>query len=367
MRLITSSLLVLGFFFNHLQAQQITNPFRPAAQNAFADAQSSTRPASYEAFQVDFPAVDLALRQAPKEGTDKGLQLELPVVGGKVLAFAIWQIDIMHPELGARYPEIRTYTGEALDGSGRMVRITTSPLGFQALFTRPDGATEFLEPWAQGTTNACILFKDQQLGQNNAPQAGFCGVDDHDAALEASHHTGQAANPRNGSAAVPLRIYRFAVSTTGEYTQDLGGTVALSLASIVDKVNKINVPIERDLSLRLQLIANNDKIIYTDGAIDPFTGANPPIWLSENVLALNGTIGFGNYDLGHVIGRGTGSGVLGIASLSSACASNKGSGASSDVAANYNTRMVGTFAHEVGHQLSGTHTYNYCPPNDVTS
>lgn len=309
----------------------------------------------------------MALRQAPKEGTDIGLQLELPVLGSKVVAFAIWQIDIMHPELAVRYPEIRTYTGEALDDSGLLVRITTSPLGFQALFTRPDGTIEFLEPWTQGTTNVCMLFKDHQRGQNEALQPGFCGVDDHDVAVEVPHQTAQAVRARNGSAPVPLRIYRFAVSATGEYTQDQGGTVALSLASIVDKVNKINVPIERDLALRLQLIADNDKVIYTNSATDPFTGVDPPVWLLENALSLNGTIGSGGYDLGHVIGRGTGSGTLGIASLSSACSSIKGQGATSDVPSNYNTRMIGTFAHEVGHQLSGTHTYNFCPPNDATT
>ena len=367
MRLITSSLLVLCFLLNHLQAQQITNPFRPAAQNAISDAESSTRPAVYEAFYVDFPAVDLALRQAPREGTDKGLQLELPVLGSKVVAFAIWQIDIMHPELGARYPDISTYTGEALDGSGLLVRITTSPLGFQALFTHPDGTIEFLEPWTQGTTNACILFKDHQRGQNDALQPGFCGVDEHDFAVEVPHQTAQVVQSRTGSAPVPLRIYRFAVSATGEFTQDLGGTVALSLASIVDKVNKINVAMERDLALRLQLIADNDKVIYTSSATDPFSGVDPPVWLLENALSLNATIGSGNYDLGHVIGRGTGSGILGIASLSSACSVIKGQGATSDVPFNYNSRMISTFAHEVGHQLSGTHTYNYCPPNDVTN
>jgi subtilisin-like proprotein convertase family protein len=353
---------VLLFFSVRLTAQHISNPFFAIPPDRPGVVESG---AADLRFQADFISLDNALRQAPHESSNRVATIDLPSADGKIQSFSIHQTDVMHPALGSKYPDIRTYAGASMDGSGDLLAITCSPYaGFLAIILRPDGSRWYLEPVQQGLASVYTLYSSHQLHQHAAH--GHCGVDDH---LIPSDLTvvdaGGAAQQRGNVTPMPIRIYRFACAATGGFTQDNGGTVASGLAAVVDKVNKINVPIQRDVSVRLQLVPQNDQLIFLDDATDPYTGFNLGAWITENQLVLNSTIGSGAYDLGHVIGRGTGSGVIGLASLSSACSAlNKGRGASSGTS--YGDFFIGTFAHEVGHQLSATHTYNYCPPNDVT-
>ena len=68
--------------------------------------------------------------------------------------------------------------------------------------------------------------------------------------------------------------YRLAVAATGEYTDFHGGTVGDGIAAIVTAMNRVNGVYERDLAIRMTLIANNDLIVFTDGATDPFSNVS---------------------------------------------------------------------------------------------
>ena len=61
-----------------------------------------------------------------------------------------------------------------------------------------------------------------------------------------------------------LRKYRIAISTTGEYTQFHGGTVADALAAINATLTRVNQVFETDLGVNLELIANTDLVIFTE-------------------------------------------------------------------------------------------------------
>lgn len=353
---------VVLLFSVRLTAQHISNPFVLVLpeETGFSENSISTLQ-----FRADFSALDHLLRRVPHESSSHLAIIDIPTADGKTLAFSIQQTDVMHPDLGSKYPDIRTYSGTAMDGSGSLLAITCAPsTGFMAMILHPDGSRWYLEPVQQGSTSNYTMYSNQQLEPHGAH--GHCGVDDHHIPSDLALRDPIAGAQQRGTATpMPLRVYRFACAATGGFTQDNGGTVASGLAAVVDKVNKINTPIQRDVSVRLQLVPQNDQLIFLDDATDPYTGFNLGAWITENQLVLNSVIGSGAYDLGHVIGRGTGSGVIGLASLSSACSAlNKGRGASSGTS--YGDFFIGTFAHEVGHQLSATHTYNYCPPNDVT-
>jgi hypothetical protein len=61
------------------------------------------------------------------------------------------------------------------------------------------------------------------------------------------------------------------MACTAEYTTFHGGTSALAQATIAVTVNRINTIFERDFSARLNLVANNNLLIYTNTATDPYT------------------------------------------------------------------------------------------------
>ncbi len=64
------------------------------------------------------------------------------------------------------------------------------------------------------------------------------------------------------------------MAATGEYTAFHGGTVPLGQAAIVTAVNRVNEVYERDLAIRMVLVANNSSVVYTNGTTDPYTNSN---------------------------------------------------------------------------------------------
>ena len=61
-----------------------------------------------------------------------------------------------------------------------------------------------------------------------------------------------------------LREYRLAVAATGEYTIFHGGTVPDGMAAIVTAMNRVNGVYEREVAIRMNLVPNNDLVVYTD-------------------------------------------------------------------------------------------------------
>ena len=85
-------------------------------------------------------------------------------------------------------------------------------------------------------------------------------------------------------------------------------------------MNRVSAVYEAEVGVRMQLIANNDTIIYpTTG--NPVNGPDPysnsTAALGQNQTNLDAVIGNANYDIGHVFTTGSG----GVAGLGVVCVS----------------------------------------------
>ncbi|MGI9317170.1 MAG: reprolysin-like metallopeptidase, partial [bacterium] len=161
-----------------------------------------------------------------------------------------------------------------------------------------------------------------------------------------------------------LNDYRIAVATTAEYTNfhDIpnNGMSAKddALAAIVTTISRVNTILQRDLSIRLNIVANNTDVIFTDAATDGLSNGNSGLLLDQVRPILNTVIGSANYDIGHVFHvtpQFTGSG---IAYVGVVCDSQKAQGVSGSwqpVGDGFDVELV---AHEIGHQLGATHSFN---------
>ncbi|HBY67600.1 MAG TPA: peptidase, partial [Flavobacteriaceae bacterium] len=109
---------------------------------------------------------------------------------------------------------------------------------------------------------------------------------------------------------------------------------------------------ERDLAVTMEIIANNEDIIFLDTATDGLS--NDAGMINQIQPIIDNEIGFSNYDIGHVFSTGGG----GIAQLNSPCTSGKARGVTGLPQPIGDPFYVDYVSHEMGHQYGGNHTQN---------
>lgn len=368
MRLIATLLLSLGVCAAAF-GQLPNNFWTPAPGTALPSAaQRQASPTALQVFQADYAALVAALATAPMEFTESARQqpllLTLPLADGQMASFAVAESPVMAPELAAKFPAIRTYAGRATDGSGLTVRLGVGYNGFHAYMFSLDGHVQIVEPVAKKADNVYMAYRMEDLPEGVHLDAR-CGASELAAPGNTMPRTVAPISAERANTPVTLKTYRTAITAQAEYSLFHGGTVPLVMSEIVDAIDFITAILERDFAVRLQLIPNNDILIYLDPATDPFDGDLVTSWFNQNPLPTNQLIGVNNYDIGHVFTQVDPPGgvyVAGIASLAGVCTQLDKARAGSSLPDPTGTDFYLIVAHEMGHQFSATHTFNSCPP-----
>lgn len=302
---------------------------------------------------------------APTEGSSAAkrasLQVSFPLPDGTLQYFYVWDAPVMEEALANKFPEIKSYSGRGIENPSVTMRMNIGPDGFHAILLTANGGSLII-PYAFGQNNYYICYSHADTDwQHLAPNALKCGVGDKEMGFQ-NFDTRRPIELRDGGDEknTELRKYRFALSCTGEYGVAKGGSKAAVLSTLVTATNTINAILERDAGIRLMLIANNDLIVFTDPATDPYNNANNGGGLlRQNEEALNSILGLSGYDIGHVFTTGC-SDVGGVVN-GTACSSAKGRGVTCHSSSNVVGVTLNIAVHEVGHQFSAGHTYNNCP------
>jgi hypothetical protein len=308
-------------------------------------------PDSYRALKLNINLAHSLIKSAPMEFTPEALErknfIPLPMPDGTFQNFSFWESPAMEPELQAKFPDIRTYTGQGIDNPYATLKFDLTPLGFHAQILSPNGRV-FIDPHNKGDIHHYISYYTRDF---KATEEFECQLFFHD---QDNYEPGYSSFDLY-SFGEQLRTYRLANAATGEYTIFHGGTVAAGLSAVTTSVNRVNGVYEREVAVRMVLVANNNLIIYTDPNTDPYTNNNGSTMLGQNQTNLDNVIGNANYDIGHVFSTGGG----GVAYLGVVCVTNwkaRGvTGRSSPVGDPFDIDYV---AHEMGHQFGANHTFN---------
>lgn len=355
------SFMLLSFTFLGASAQQ--NYFTDVAESAVkkSDQKRVIIPDKFRTVQLDTAGLLAFLRLLPTEknilnGRNNTPVLLIPMPDGKMAKFHVWESSVMAPALAAAYPELKTFTGQGIDDPTATIKLDWTEFGFHAMILSPISGSIFFDPYDQKTVINYISYYKADFKKKDK----FTELPPIKYPKNAAAKTSPNNVLAGACVGTQLRTYRLAVACTGEYAVAATGltfpTVAQTLAKIVLTINRVNGVYEKELSIRLTLIATENKVIFTDPATDPFLGNNNSTTLiDESQRIIDSAIGNANYDIGHSFSTGGG----GLAGLGVVCtAGQKASGITGSPLPVGDAYDIDYVAHEMGHEFGGEHTFN---------
>ncbi|MGQ0739622.1 MAG: reprolysin-like metallopeptidase [Bacteroidota bacterium] len=333
------------------------NFFTDAGENAAPQANGVRMiiPQKYRASSLDVQSIKTFLWSLPSEDNfrynrNNAPVLTLPKPDGTLSRFHVWESSIMAPALAAKFPDMRTFNGQGIDDPYATIRFDLTPTGFHAQVLTANG-TWYIDPYASGSNEYHISYFRKDLLRKSA---FHCDVPDNP----------NPARPESIQApcrGTQLKTFRLALACTGEYAVAVCApnppTVPLTAAAMLTSVNRVTGVYELEVSVRMQLVPNNDLLIYLNGGSDPYTNNNGGAMLGENQANIDAIIGNANYDIGHVFSTGGG----GVAGLGVVCVTGQKArgvtGSANPIGDPFDIDYV---AHEMGHQYNGNHSMSGC-------
>jgi hypothetical protein len=293
------------------------------------------------------PSEDAALRHSP-------VLLEVPLPEGGARRFRIRQASVMHPDLARKFPAIRSYEGEGIERPGERLFFAFSPLGFHALLLLEDTRSVVIRTVELGETEYYLCYYEADFDPG------------HEGCSAPLRQRFQPLPELSGRAAGDClrRTYRLAMPANAEYTAALADAadptgVNNTMATINNLVTTVSGVFQVELGIRLQLVANNNLLIFTDPVADGYTDGDQNAMAGENQGIVDGIIGSANYDLSHALGTNPGAtGSSGVSQGIGTVCNNANKARGATIIGNPANPPVNLIIHELGHHFGANHTFN---------
>lgn len=351
------------------------NPWSKLNQKNIENAKErSVIPTDYQLFKLNLDILKQQLLNAPSQHQNlyaQGVDVKIPNTQGTFDIYSVKESSTMHPDLQAKYPDIRSYSGYNVNNPSERISFTVAPyFGFNAVMRNPNGVY-YIDSYSQD--NKTYMMYDRSKTEHN--HTFECLFDGHNEEILNS----EIENSSNKTVIDgQMRKYRLALATTIEYTayiaQQAGvgsGTDDEKKAAVMDAlnvaVNRLNEVYENEVSLQMELVPNNDELIFITS--DNYNPMDAGAMLGQNQTVVDNIIGSSNYDIGHVFFRATAGNDNGIAYRPSVCNNTyKAGGVTGAGNPVGDTFFIDYVAHEMGHQYGANHTMNNAwQRNDATA
>jgi len=276
-----------------------------------------------------------------------GIVVPIPLPDGSMTSYQFSRSPVMPDALALKYPQIQTFKAVDINNSANRGRFDITPQGFHGMFQH-DGVWVFIDPEVRNDAGNYIAY----YGSDAQPLEARAKDEVIDSGLLTTDITSDSPFSSRPLVGTTLRTYRLAMSAAAEYTAFHGGKTK-ALAAIATLINRVNEVYERDLSIRFELVANNDDIVYVDRVNDPFDNSDDDA--EANAAHLPTIVPNDMFDIGHVLNTGGG----GLAFLSGVCQNTfKSIGMTGTSLPTGDAFYIDYVAHELGHQLGANHTFN---------
>lgn len=323
-------------------------------------------PSVYQIMHLDLNAFKQSLIGAPidTESTNSNTIVSFPNSKGQLSRFKVFEAPIMEKGLADRYPDIKSYVAIGIDNPTVRLRFSVTLFGLHVMSTSSDEGTYYIDTYTKDLNNY-IIYNRKDLHTVRTFACHF--KDNHEEIAELNRN---AVENQVFATDGIFRQYRLAMACTIEYAAFHvnaaglnAGTNAQKVAAVLAAMNvtmtRVNGIYERDMSLRMNLVANNDQIIFITS--DSFSNTNAGALINESQSIITAAIGTANFDIGHTVSTGGG----GLAGLGVVCnPSNKARGITGSPAPVGDPYDIDYVAHEMGHQFGGPHTFS---SNDDTA
>ncbi|HEV8271777.1 MAG TPA: zinc-dependent metalloprotease family protein [Chitinophagaceae bacterium] len=313
-----------------------------------------TYPKEFKLFNLNLAPLRQELLSVVDRSSKHSTVITLPNANGDLEQFEVYEAPNFEPDLQAKFPEIRAYSGRGITDKYATVKLSISPQGIQTMVFRTDRENEFIEPYSIDHRVYSVYRSHRDKGQ----LPWTCRTDEK----QLNSTINSTITNRTGSSSGQLKTLRLAQSCNGEYSNWFGAfssaDVSLVLAAYNATLTRCNGVYEKDLAVHLNLIANTTAVIYYNPATDPYS-SNLSSWNSQLQSTLTSVIGEANYDIGHMFGASGGGGNAGC--IGCVCVNgSKGSGITSpaDGIPQGDNFDIDYVVHEVGHQLGANHTFS---------
>ncbi len=338
----------------------------------------------YKVFTLNFSVLNAQIQLAPMDtATDSNVIVSFPNPDGGLDNYKIFETDIMEQALANNYPTIKSYIGKGKIDKTQVIRFSITPLGFDAVTNSGKVGSFLIKKHRSNSLINYVVYRHFKAPGNsiyyrdsNSSATNFdfdCGFSDKKSDLDKQQILSKT-NQINTDG--KLRVYRLAVATTVEFTNAIASQAGMGLgtisqkkgvviASLVHLISRLNGDWERDLSVRMKIVANQEAIIFTD--TDNFTNGNYFTLLEES-NQITPIIGDANFDIGHVFGTG-GGGVAGLGAIRYNDTKTRGVSEYGGLQGINHDGFSNTVAHEMGHFLGAKHTYSNsdCPNIDSST
>lgn len=353
--------LILIFTIGLVNAQNaLWTKTTEARLGALQKVERASTPDRADFYLLNYEALKTTLQAAPTRdfsGTISSTIVSFPNANGSLEQFSIYESSVMAPELAENHPEIQSYVGQGITNPSAKIFLTTTVFGFHGMVLSDKG-TYYIDPF---TTNlqGYIVYNKGSL----TTERSFTCFNTEEAAKDLQYETSSTLVDDGF-----FRTYRLAMACTIEYAAYhvnaaiSAGTITAAateaqkksvvLAAMNVTVSRVNSVYETDMSLRMQLVANNETVIFI--TTDNFNNTSAGTLINQSQTVIDQLVGFGNYDIGHTVSTGGG----GLAALGSVCTSSKARGITGSPAPVGDPFDIDYVAHEMGHQFGGSHTFN---------